>query len=67
VSTDFNKLGIAIEEADESALWLEILTEAGIADRVATGPLWQEADELTRVLVRSRQTARNNRESRDRQ
>ena len=29
-SADFiNKLGGAIEEVDESALWLEILTEAG--------------------------------------
>ena len=62
-----NKLGVAIEEADESALWLEILVEAGISDRVATDPLWQEADELTGILVRSRETARNNRESRNRQ
>jgi four helix bundle protein len=62
-----DKLGVAIEEADESALWLEILAEAGIVDGVAIGPLWQEADELTRILVRSRETARNNRESRNRQ
>jgi four helix bundle protein len=62
-----NKLGIAIEEADESALWLEILAEAGIVERAGTEPLWQEADELTRILVRSRETARNNRESRNRQ
>ena len=61
-----NKLGISIEEADESALWLEILTEAGMATQAATQPLWQEADELTRILVRSRETARHNRNSRDR-
>jgi four helix bundle protein len=60
-----NKLGIVIEEADETALWLEILVEAGISNPVATRPLWQEADELTRILVRSRETARNNQESRN--
>ncbi len=62
-----NKLGISIEEADEAALWLEILVEAGITNRAVSGPLWQEADELTRILVRSRETARNNRECRNRQ
>jgi four helix bundle protein len=61
-----NKLGISIEEADESALWLKILTEAGMATRTSTQPLWQEADELVRILVRSRETARHNRDSRDR-
>lgn len=59
-----NKLGMTIEEADESALWLEILSESGIARRESTQPLWQEADELTRILVRSRETARANREAR---
>jgi four helix bundle protein len=59
-----NKLSITIEEADESALWLEILTEAGMATREATQALWQEADELTRILVRSRETARHNRDPR---
>jgi four helix bundle protein len=38
------------------------------ADFLATtSPLWQEADELTRILVRSRETARSNRQSRNRQ
>ncbi len=59
-----NKLGISIEEADEAALWLEILVEAGIANHAISGPLWQEADELTRILVRSRETARTNRDNR---
>ena len=54
-----NKLGITIEEADEAALWLEILAEAGIASQSAINSLWQEAEELTRILVRSRETARN--------
>ena len=62
-----NKLGISIEEAVEAALWLETLIGAGISNRTATGSLWQEADELTRILVRSRETARNNRDSGNRQ
>ena len=53
-----NKLSGAIEEVDESALWLELLAEAGICARSKTSPLWREADELTRIFVRSRETAR---------
>jgi four helix bundle protein len=57
-----NKLSGAVEEVDESALWLEILTEAEISPKTQTRPLWVDADELTRILVRSRETARANRE-----
>jgi four helix bundle protein len=59
------KLGNAIEEIDEAAFWLELLSESGICASSATTPLWQEADELTRILVRSRETARNNRPARN--
>ena len=55
-----NKLAGAIEEADESALWLEVLSESGICSASTTTPLWREADELTRILVRSRETAKTN-------
>jgi four helix bundle protein len=57
-----HKLSGAIEEVDESALWLEILTEADISPRTQTRPLWTGADELTRILVRSRETARARRD-----
>ena len=53
-----NKLSGAIKEVDESALWLEILTEAEVCASSKTTPLWREADELTRIFVRSRETAR---------
>jgi len=53
-----NKLSGAVEEVDESALWLEILEEAQICAGTRTKPLWKEADELTRIFVRSRETAR---------
>ena len=45
-----NKLSGAIEEVDESALWLEILTESGTCANSKTNRLWREADELTRIL-----------------
>jgi hypothetical protein len=60
------KLGNTIEEADESALWLEILNEAELSPRSSTDSLWKEADELVRILVRSRETARANSQSRTR-
>jgi len=55
------KLGNTIEEVDEAALWLEVLADSGTVPRRLVQPLWQEADELTRILVKSRQTARNRR------
>lgn len=58
-----NKLAGGIEEIDESALWLEVLAESGICSESKTTPLWREADELTRILVRSRETAIANRQS----
>ena len=56
-----------MEEVDESALWLEILREAEICSGTQTVPLWKEADELTRILVRSRETARARAKSAKRQ
>ena len=47
-----------INDEIASALWLEILEEAQICAGTRTKPLWKEADELTRIFVRSRETAR---------
>ena len=57
------RLGVAIEEADESAYWLDIAADARITTREAAAPLRQEAEELTRIFVRSRATARGNHQS----
>jgi hypothetical protein len=46
---------------DEAALWLEVLIESETVAKRLAQPLWQEADELTRIFVRSRQTARRRR------
>ena len=54
------KLGTAIEEADETAFWLEVLIEAGMVTERVTTSLYRECDELIRILVASRETARSN-------
>ena len=57
------KLGNSIEEIDEAAFWLEVLNESGVLPASTTTPLWQEADQLTRILVRSRETSRANQQA----
>lgn len=53
-----NKLGVVIEEADESAFWLEVICEGNVLDPRTIGPLLQEANEITAILVAARETAR---------
>ena len=60
------KLGIVIEEIDESAGWLRALQSANLADAVALASLLKEADELTRIFVASRKTAEMNLERQER-
>ena len=50
-----------IEEADETAFWLELLVEAAVVVPAAAKNLWKEADELTRIFVSSRETVRRRR------
>ncbi|HWX20610.1 MAG TPA: four helix bundle protein [Candidatus Binatia bacterium] len=52
-----NKLGIAEEEADESALWMELLIESGLIRLRRLEKLLQEANQLSAILVASRKTA----------
>jgi len=54
------KLGIVIEEADETLYWLDLIAEAGIATPKSVSGLHREAEELTRIFVTSRATARRN-------
>ena len=39
-----------LEEADESALWLELIEEDGLPPRAKLGALLQEANELTAIF-----------------
>ena len=52
------KLGVCIEESDEAGYWVEILVEAEIIPASRGRDLIREADELTRILVASRETVR---------
>ena len=52
------KLGTVEEEADESAYWLEMLVEAKIIKMNSVAGLHAEADELTAIMAKSRQTAK---------
>jgi four helix bundle protein len=55
-----SKVGTAVEEADESALWMELIIEDGILPVDKVAPLWQEAMELTAIFCASIKTARRN-------
>jgi four helix bundle protein len=52
------KLGIVLEEADETVSWLELLQESGIMSPQKLMPLVQEARELTAIFVSSIRTAK---------
>jgi four helix bundle protein len=55
------KMGVVVEEADESQLWIELLPEAhtGI-DAVRHKALLKEAGELTAIFTASHRTATTN-------
>ena len=56
----YSKLSIAIEEADESAFWIELLIEAGIMPEKKLASLYTESIEITKILAVSRKTSKNN-------
>src|SRR4030095_14663786 len=51
------KIGTVLEEADESAFWLELIIEGEILREASVQPLLDEANELTQIMARSRITA----------
>ncbi len=55
-----SKIGIAIEEADESLYWLEMIVEAGLLSEKKLAGLMKEADEIVAILTASSQTAQRN-------
>jgi len=58
-SADFvSKLGIVLEEADETLFWLELLVDSGVARPDKTAPLLKEANELVSIFVASLRTAK---------
>lgn len=55
-----SKLGIVVEEADETAFWLELLTESGMMEARKISDLLTEAYEITAIMVASRNSAIKN-------
>ncbi|MCG2693747.1 four helix bundle protein [Candidatus Parcubacteria bacterium] len=51
------KIGIVIEEADESAFWLEIIIESGLLKSKSVEPLLQETKEILAIMITTSNTA----------
>jgi four helix bundle protein len=60
-----SKAGIAIEEADESLYWMEMLIEAKIVAPGSLERLMQEGNEIVAILTASVKTARAGLRQRD--
>jgi len=57
-NADFvSKIGIVLEEADESVYWLELLKDSGLVHEQKLAPLLREAEELVAIFAASRITA----------
>lgn len=55
------KLGIEVEEMDETVFWLEILIEGKLVAEKRMKSLLQEANELTAIFATARRTTKNGR------
>jgi four helix bundle protein len=57
-NADFiSKMGIVLEETDESAYWLELLVESGLVTRQRLSDLLRETEELIAIFAASKITA----------
>ena len=54
------KLNIAIEEADESMYWLELLNESGIIPSPRLNELQAEGNQLVSIFIATARTTREN-------
>lgn len=54
------KLGIVLEEADETQLWLELIIDSKLLLAKRVQPLLDEAGELVAIFVTSRKSAASN-------
>ena len=53
-----SKLGVVVEEADETVFWLEMLADSGVLKPTKLRELLAEANELVLIFSASRRTAR---------
>ena len=55
-----NKMGMAVEEADESVFWLTFVGESGLKETADQRDLLAEAGELLAIFTKSAKTASDN-------
>jgi four helix bundle protein len=55
-----SKIGVVLEEADESAFWLELMLDAGTMSPSQIDPLLREAKQLVAIFAATRITAQAN-------
>ena len=58
-----SKLGVVLEEADESLFWIDLLVDIGVTSTDRTRALRAEANELVAIFVASLRTAKNSTKS----
>ncbi|MBI4262291.1 four helix bundle protein [Candidatus Uhrbacteria bacterium] len=56
-----SKIGIVIEETDESAFWLELIIDSGLLKKELVEGLLQETNEILAIMISSSNSARKNR------
>jgi len=52
------KIGIVVEEADETVFWLELLCESGLMPETKLRELLAEGNQLVAIFLASRRTAK---------
>ena len=56
-----SRLGVVVEEADETLMWLELLSDTGIVRPERMTAILDEAHQLTAIFTAARETARRKR------
>jgi len=54
-----SKIGVVVEEADETVFWIECLIDSGIVKPELLAGLLSEGNELVAIFAASQRTARN--------
>ncbi|MEA2068494.1 MAG: four helix bundle protein [Verrucomicrobiota bacterium] len=54
-----SKLGIVLEEADETEFWIELIIDGELLPNEKVEALKKEAEEITAIMASSRKTAQN--------
>src|SRR5262245_26713971 len=58
------KLGVAVDEVEESVLWTTVVIQGGVREDAEAKKLLREGQELRAILSKSHKTARENRQRR---